>query len=50
MSSMNESEVGLRNETSTGARLLFLLFPGDVYLSKRYVSVQDPKALLSAIT
>jgi hypothetical protein len=47
---MNEIEYGLRSGTATGSRLGFLLFSLDVNLSEQFISVQDPKDLLSAIT
>jgi hypothetical protein len=47
---MNEIEFALRNATASGASLGFLLFSLDVNLSEQFISVQDPKDLLSAIT
>jgi hypothetical protein len=47
---MNEVECGLRNGTASGSSLGFLLFSLDVNLSEHFISVQDPKDLLSAIT
>jgi hypothetical protein len=47
---MNEIEHGLRSRTASGSRLAFLLFSLDVNLSEHFISVQDPKDLLSAIT